>query len=223
MHRNYHRMMSTLRFLVKLSILLTLMMLTISCSQTSQTQTALTPTVVHSSLTPLPTLAPTPTFRGSPTSTTTPLGSVPRDCPQGPTPQPLISNVGSAIGGSEVWAVGFDGPHAVIHIAFTYDTYTQHGWIWKLIWEMGPSHTSPATISGRNLRTGSPLWFQISDPGTPVVSLVLDPRYPGHPSSDAGTDWKEWGSYIFIPTADCYSLEATWPGGHWQVNFAAGR
>lgn len=222
MHSNYDRMMSTLRFLVKWSILLTLLMLTVSCSQPSLPQMSLTPTVVHSSLTPLPTLAPTPTFSFSQTSTNPPLGAIPRDCPQGPPPQPLISNQGSAVGGSEVWAVGFAGPHAAIHIPFTYDTYTQHGWSWKLIWEMGPSHTSPATISGRNLRTGSPLWFQISDPYAPVVSLVLDPRYPDHPGSVVGPDWKEWGSYIFIPTADCYSLQATWPGGHWQVNFAAG-
>lgn len=177
--------------------------------------------------------APTPTLSTQQTSTTTlvpisntltptppPLGLIPRDCSPGPTPRSSLPGIGPVIGGSKVWATGFNGPHAEIPIP-SYDTYTQHGWTWKIVWEVGPDYTQPVAIRGGNLRSGTPLWFQIT--GNPTTSPVLDPRHPDHPGSTVGTDWAEWGSYVFIPQAGCYYLQASWPGGSWRINFAAGK
>jgi hypothetical protein len=56
----------------------------------------------------------------------------------------------------------------------------------------------------------------------PTAQAVLDPRHPGHPISAIGVSWAEWGSYIVVPKAGCYSLEVSWPTGHWIVTFAFG-
>lgn len=69
-------------------------------------------------------------------------------------------------------------------------------------------------------RIGFILWSVTLAMGT--TSPVLDPGYPGHPISAFGDDWAEWGSYVFLPGAGCYSMEAMWPGEHWLVYFAAG-
>jgi len=188
--------------------------------------------VVLASCTQMPpsSAAPTPTLSTKPTSPSTPvpapttqqfsrLGRVPQDCPPGPTPQPSLPGIGPAIGSSKVWAIGFSGSHADIPIP-SYDTYTQHGWTWKIIWEVGPDYTQLVTIRGGELRSGTPLWFQFA--GNPTTSPVLDPRHPDHPGSSVGTDWAEWGSYVFIPRAGCYYLQASWLGGSWRINFAAG-
>jgi len=187
----------------------------VSCTQTPQSSTTPTPTI-STKPTSTPTLVSIPT---TPTPTTSPLGPIPRDCSPGPTPRSSLPGIGPVIGGSKVWASGFDGSHADIPIP-SYDTYTQHGWTWKIVWEVGPDYTQLVTIRGVNLRTGTPLWFQVT--GNPTTVAVLDPKHPDHPGSAVGIDWAEWGSYVFIPQAGCYYLQASWPGGSWRINFAAG-
>lgn len=169
------------------------------------------------------TMAPTSTPFIEPSQTPTPkppsLGPVPQDCPPGPTPRPIFAGIGPGIGSFPVWAFGFDGPHAVLRISPN-DTYTQYGWIWKIVWEVGPNYMHPVTLHSGKLSGGAPLWFQFE---ATTRSPVLDPQHPNHPLSVVGSDWAEWGSYLFIPTAGCYFLEAGWPGGHWRITFAAGR
>jgi len=73
------------------------------------------------------------------------------------------------------------------------------------------------------MQTGTPLEFQFANPDPVVTSLFLDPNHPNHLDAGAGPDYEEWGSYLYIPTAGCYQLDATWPGGQWSFPFAAGR
>jgi hypothetical protein len=71
---------------------------------------------------------------------------------------------------------------------------------------------------------GDPLWFQIGDKA-PTTTPKLDPTQPGaYPYNPANPDqvFPEYPSYLFIPRAGCYVLEASWPGGHWRIPFAAG-
>lgn len=194
--------------------LVALLAVLISCTQTPQSSSMPTATLSTNPTRTPPLILPT-----TPAPATPPLGPIPRNCPPGPTPRSSLPGIGPVIGGSKVWASGFNGPHAEISIPY-YDTYTQHGWSWKIVWEVGPDYTQLVTIQGGNLRDGTPLWFQVT--GNPTTSPVLDPRHPDHPGSTVGTDWAEWGSYVFIPQAGCYYLQASWPGGSWRINFAAG-
>lgn len=156
----------------------------------------------------------------SPSPTQQALGSVPTNCPTRPTPRALFPALGPVLGEGKVWFGGIDGPHAFI--GFWGNEYTDpYGWTRKLVWEVGPLPVGQVTIKGENIVTHQVLWFQIGEK-TPSQTPVLDPQHPGHPGSAVGDNWTEWGSYIFIPVAGCYSLSASWPEGHWQFSFAAG-
>ncbi len=97
-----------------------------------------------------------------------------------------------------------------------------HGWVWKVVWEVGPNYRQSVMLRGGNVYTGVPLWFNFDLNGADTLNPILDPSHPGHPVSQVGDNWSEWGSYIYIPAAGCYYLEATWPQGHWRIVFAAG-
>lgn len=117
---------SGMRLITRFVLLLLLIPLLDSCTSTSSLPTTGTATASSSAPTtsarPVVTIAATPTLLIPP-----PLGMVPQNCPSGPTPQPIFSDIGPVVGAAPVWVAGFGGPHAVIHIP-TYFTYTQYGW-----------------------------------------------------------------------------------------------
>jgi hypothetical protein len=194
--------------------LLGLLFFVVSCSQTAPGTSGSTPsTVVRATPTPSPTLLPT--------ATPPPLETVPSNCTPGPTLHQIFPGIGPGIGNAPLWVFGFGGPHPVIRIG-PHDTYVAlYGWVWKIIWEVGPHFLSKITLRGKNVRTGAPIWFQLDGPN--VSSAVLDPQHPNHPVPAAGEGYAEWGSYIFIPADGCYQINATWSGGQWSFPFAAGR
>ncbi len=105
------------------TLLLALLLLLSGCSQASSPPAG-TPTPTPQAVatpTPTPILMPSPT----PTPKPPPLGLVPQDCPTGPTPRPVFSDVGPGVGSFPVWAFGFGGPHAIVRIPTSYFTYTQ--------------------------------------------------------------------------------------------------
>jgi len=217
--------MNTIQFLVRAVMLAGLLLFLVSCTQVSQPTGSATPTVDGAHLTAFARSAtsnasyppiPTPT----PALTPPPMGPVPHDCPPGPTPQPILPSIGPVVGSPPVWAAGFDGPHAAIYLVP--EAFNQYGWGRKIIWEVGPNYMHLVTLHGANVQSGARIRFQFLD-GDPTTSAVLDPHHPDHPGSAVGGDWNEWGSGMFLPTAGCYYLEASWPGGHWRITFAAGR
>jgi hypothetical protein len=198
------------RFLLYQAIVPGLLFVTMACSQTAPTPHVSSPTAVIRST---PTLPPVLT----PTTTPPLLGSVPQNCPSSPAPRNIFPDVGPGYGTSPVWAFGLE---TTIRIPTSYDSYTQYGWTWKVIWRVSSSYTHLVSLHARNLSRGTPLWFQIGDQA-PSTSPVLDALHTAH-SSASEASWIEWGSYIYIPMAGCYQIEATWPGGQWSISFAAG-
>lgn len=82
------------------------------------------------------------------------------------------------------------------------------------------------TIRGINLSTGAPV--HPSADGAEAMStptaMVLDPSDPTVLKEDANRDaqWTQFPGGLAVPGAGCYSLEAVWSGGSWQMTFAAG-
>lgn len=206
--------MNTRRFLLRQVMLLVLVATITACASTPTPPTAQATSTAISMPTPTPYVPP-------PTLTPPPLGSVPQNCPPGPTPQRVFSDVGPTLGHAPVWAIGFDGPHAVVRLS-SYFTYTQYGWTWKILWRVSDSSPSPITLQAGPLRNGPLLWFQIGDQN-PTVSPTLAPVTPD-PAYLTVTNapWTDFPSYFFIPKAGCYYLEAHWRGGSWRITFAAG-
>jgi len=183
------RMNNTYSF-ARLIALLALASVLVTCSQAPPPQATNTPTPTSSQATAIS--APSPTL------TPPPLGLAPQNCHSGPTPRTIFSDVGPGVGRSPIWAFGLD---TTIRIP-SYFTYTQYGWTWKIIWRMAKSYTHPVTLRGRNLHNGTPLWFQIDgqDSNTSPAP-VLDPVHALR-SSNSEENWVEWGSYVYIPTAN---------------------
>ncbi len=207
---------------LRVMILIGLTLVTVACTQTTPTPPPANSTRPVVSATVVPTATPTPTPTPLVASAAN-VGPVSQNCPPGPTPKNVDpSEFGPGVGGSPVWAIGFAGPHATIHLnGWSEDpSLVQYGWNYKILWSVGPNYTHPVVLRGGLLSDGTPLWFQIGDQ-TPVTTPVLDPGNPGTlTGSDAG--WAEFPSYLLIPKADCYYLEASWPGGSWRITFAAG-
>ena len=152
-------------------------------------------------------------------ATAPPLGAVPSTCPSNPPPTDLPHDVGAAIGMSPVWTVGFT-PGLSLHLGNPRLLYHgPHGWYRKVAWAAAPGYRLPIRVHGGTLDGRMPLWFQVGEQ-LPTTSPVLDPLHP----VVTGNTWGElFTSYIFIPKAGCYFVEASWPGGTWRLAFAAGQ
>jgi hypothetical protein len=196
-------------------ILLGLLFLVVACSQTAPATSGSTPSIVARA-------TPTSPLTLLPTATHPPLEAIPTNCAHGPTLHPIFPAIGPGIGKAPLWIFGFSGPRPILQISPQDSYVAPYGWTWKIIWEVGLHFLSKITLRGENVRTGAPIWFQLLD-GPIESSAVLDPQHPDHPVPAAGEGYAEWGSYIFIPVAGCYQIEAIWPGGQWSFPFAAGR
>ncbi|MDQ6660025.1 MAG: hypothetical protein M3Z24_03555 [Chloroflexota bacterium] len=172
-----------------------------------------------------PQLRPSPVITPSLTPIEPTIGPVPHNCPVStPTRHTISPNYGSVIGSTPVWAgwpLGANIYHAVLpNHPSSYEA--PYGWdMMKVIWEVGPHYNDSATIRGHDIFDQTPLMIEFLN-DTPTIDTVLDPHHPDHPVSVVGDGWAEWGSYIVIPKAGCYSMEVSWPTGHWSVIFAVG-
>ncbi len=131
------------------------------------------------------------------------------------------------VGDSPVWVTGFSGPYArLVHLVDARQQPQEFGWAYQLLLVEKADHLRPALLSGKSLDDGFSLFFEdgISIRGQKSVTAFFElaadhPRLP----SKYDTQWKAWTVIMYVPAAGCYSLEAFWPEGGWQVNFAAGR
>lgn len=183
-----------------------------------------------------PTLIPTTTSANGqsasaslPPSVTSPLGSPPSDCPTSPPPHIMTSSdfgggfIGTVTfgGASPAWQLGM-GADGVVPVTGTPYPGT------KIMWVVGPNYNQAVTLSGHDLRSGSPLWFDLFPPnktGTDEygTSAVLDPTMPnrGDTMNSTGT-WNIWGIGLIVSAASCYELDVTSAAGSWRTDFAAG-
>jgi hypothetical protein len=129
---------------------------------------------------------------------------------------------GELVGGTRVWAGIYaerDGPN-VFHAPGA--PHRRLGWRIKVLWIMR-AHVSAGVvrISGVNLDTEEPLWFQVSGESAqdPTPVLELD---PSSGIQTTGRRWAEFPSYLFFPRAGCYSIRATGEDDGWEVIVALG-
>ena len=131
------------------------------------------------------------------------------------------------VGDSPVWVTGFSGPHArLVQLDDSRQQPQEFGWAYNLLLVERADYLRPVLLSGKSLDDDFSLFFEdgISIRGQKSVTAFFElaadhPRLP----SKYDTQWKAWTVIMYVPAAGCYSLEALWPEGGWQVNFAAGR
>lgn len=190
---------------------------------------------------------PTPASTPSPTATSVPfpapltglLGHAPTNCPAGP---PLDTfTIDDTFGGgftggdvfvgrSPVWNLGLNtGASLQLESFAGTATPTPSPYpLTKVMWIVGPNYHQAVTLSGHELATGAPVWFDLSavgsGPGNPMTMAVLDPAQPnrGDTGNASGT-WNIWGILLYFFSSGCYQITAAWAGGSWQVVVAVGR
>ena len=150
----------------------------------------------------------------SPPPTFTPSPSVASSC-QSPTSREVAPYFGKAVGGSPVWAAGglVENPVTVTGTPDSPGATKK-----KVLWLIEPDFAEPVQLRGTNHADGAQLWFEIGG-GTPTREPTLDPQQPGIPVQHG--QWREWPSYLYVPTPGCYTLEATWSSGSRSMTFVA--
>jgi hypothetical protein len=197
------------------------------------------------------TLAPSPTSGviGSPTATPNrglrppalkgPLGPAPTDCPASPALQTFtMQNFGggfsgtfTALGASPVWQLGIGDGSSPIAL---YGDSSQPWPSTKVMWVVGPNYSEPVTLTGQDMRSGTPIWFQVypnngvptSDPNADSVytaHAVLDPNAPNRGGATNSTGhWGIWGIGLIALAAGCYEIKAAWAEGSWSAIYPIG-
>jgi hypothetical protein len=98
----------------------------------------------------------------------------------------------------------------------------------KVNFLVGPDYMQAVTLQGRDLLSGTPLWFDMrtngDDPHQFTMLATLDPTHPNNgiiPTSQG--QWNVWGIVLIFTHAGCYDLQVSWAGGAWQAVIAVGR
>jgi hypothetical protein len=121
------------------------------------------------------------------------------------------------IGRSPVWAgIGIE-----LHL-YIGPQDSHGGWTGtKILWEIDQDLTQPVIVRVKNLATGEPAWWGKGEQQPSDTVLVLDSMNEGYHGAPAN-GWYEWGSFLYLLAAGCYSMDVSWPGGGWHIVFAAG-
>ena len=103
------------------------------------------------------------------------------------------------------------------------------------MWVVGPNVAQPVTLTGHDVRTGRPLWFEAfpsnaipsDSPGsvsTYSPHLTLDASAPNRGSSENSTGhWNIWGIGIIALAAGCYEVDVSAASGGWHMIFPIGQ
>jgi hypothetical protein len=148
------------------------------------------------------------------------LGAAPRDCRAAPLVRRRVSAAYAPLLGSEpVWFgpyVAVDQRLAILRIPGDAPR-TRDGWRVKFLWIVRANAPGPITVTGADAR-GRRLLFEVEG-ATPTEAARLDPA-----AADAvASGFVEFPSYVYVPGAGCFVLNADWSGGGWRLRFGAGR
>ncbi len=160
----------------------------------------------------------------------TPVSSVlnpaPATCPSSDAPQDPDSTdftYGSRVGELPLWVMGFRGVPTRL-IGFTRANLPQYGWVHQVTLLLADNADSPVMLQGEHLKDGTPILF--SGPSSqqhPTTFLTLRLDDTSIPNTEDTIRAGIQSISLYIPTAGCYSLKASWAGGSWEVLFAAGQ
>ena len=161
----------------RLVLLTGLVCIVAACTQASSPPVAPTPTPHAVVPTTMPTSSPSPTATplGGPFAQ---LGPLPKDCPAGPIPQIISSDLGPAAGANPVWVGAgnfrLQPPLALIWSPADAQFYhDQYGWEHKFLYVVATSYQGQVEIHGANLSDGSPLYLGAQDAVTTGTATTL--------------------------------------------------
>lgn len=143
-------------------------------------------------------------------------------------PAPPIQGTSSVLGTAPVWATGFSGPYATLYLSDAIPVPTSpssYSFPVPIQIEAPANYKGEITLSGMELSNDVDVTFGFSPFNEQVSHLILNSQSQDGRPYTILVDGKvriAWNITMFLPTADCYTLKASWPGGHWVTIFAAG-
>lgn len=141
---------------------------------------------------------------------------------------PPVQGTSSVLGTAPVWATGFSGPYATLYLSDAMPVPTSpslYGFPVPIQIEVSANYKGEITLSGMELSNDVGVTFGFSPFQEQVSHLILNTQsQDGKPYTIRvnGTERIAWNITMFLPTADCYTLKAAWPGRYWVTIFAAG-
>jgi hypothetical protein len=153
------------------------------------------------------------------------LNAAPETCPSATVPQDPDSidyPYDNRIGGPPLWVLGFHGYPANL-TGFIRATPPQYGWVHPVTVMLVGGADDPVMLQGARLDDGTPLLFK--DPyseQSPTTFVTVNPGFSSVSDPDGAMIGGIAPISLYIPSAGCYYLKASWSGGSWESIFAAG-
>jgi hypothetical protein len=214
--------------ILRVAVVTSMFGILLGCSAANTTSA--TPTIMQSYPTPLPTAR----AGVQPSPVTGLLDPAPANCAMVAPPQTFTStNFGGGFigattfaGRSPAWELGLALGSGPLQLNANAGGATPYPAM-KVMWVVGPNYPHPVTLTGHEVRTGAPLWFQVysSDAVTAYTTrAVLDPALPNRGSTENRSGaWNIWGIGVVVLAAGCYQLDVTAAATGWRMVFASGR
>ena len=147
--------------------------------------------------------------------------AIPAYCPVG-----TMLGQGRQIGNFPVWLSGINTETATVHLP-TLTLKTAHGWKgWVVHLHLSGRYKYLTTISLTALNIYGSTLPLLHNPYTALDSqrLFIDPKHPmGFLGTSGAPSIGTWDISLYLPSAGCYAIGASWGPGHWLINFAAGQ
>ncbi|HEY3994075.1 MAG TPA: hypothetical protein VGM01_14505 [Ktedonobacteraceae bacterium] len=154
-------------------------------------------------------------------------GPLPPTCPQISTLQYFTTPLDPpGLGASPIWLAGFTGPSAALDNLVPINAQVAHapwpgGWYETVAVFIQKNYTGDIILRGGSQKDGAPVWLSKNNPQILGNTLALNLEDGSH--FIANGQWEMTSITIAVPTAGCYTLQASWSGNSWTRFFAAGR
>lgn len=154
-------------------------------------------------------------------------GSMPTTCPQISTLQYFTTPLDPpGLGAGPVWLSGFSGPSAALNDLQPIEAQVVHtnwpdGWYETLAIFIQKGYSGKIVLKGSGQQGAAPVWLSRDTPLILGTTLTLSLDDGSHYIAD-GQQWEMASVGIAVPTAGCYTLQASWDNNSWVRFFAAG-
>lgn len=153
-------------------------------------------------------------------------GPLPATCPQISTLQYFTTPLDPpGLGAGSIWLSGFSGPSAALNDLQPIDAQVAHaswpdGWYETLAIFIQKGYSGNVILKGSGQHGATPVWLSRDTPQILGSALTLSLNDGSHYIVDG--QWEMASISIAVPTAGCYTLQASWGNNSWVRFFAAG-
>jgi len=147
--------------------------------------------------------------------------AVPQYCPTG-----TMLGQGRQIGNFPVWVSGINTGTATVHLP-TLTLKTMKGWKgWVVHLHLAGryKYLTAISLTASNIYGSMPPLLHNPYTASDSQRLFIDPKHPmSFLGASSAPNIGTWDISLYLPSAGCYALSASWGPGHWLINFAAGQ